>query len=41
VGNLLNSVYGAKNAANQATAANNTGLYQSMDSNQSSFISSL
>lgn len=41
VGNIMNSVYGAKNAANQATAANTTGLYQSMDANQSSFISGL
>lgn len=41
VGNLLNSVYGAKNAANQATSANNTSLYQSMDANSTSFGSSL
>jgi hypothetical protein len=40
-GNLLSSIYGGKNAAKMATAANNTGLYQSMDANQSSFISSL
>lgn len=33
--------YMAKLQANQSTAGNNTGLYQSMDNNQSSFISGL
>jgi hypothetical protein len=41
VGDLMSSVYGAKNAANQATAANATSLYQSMDANQTAWGSSL
>jgi len=40
-GNILNSVYGAKNAANQATAANNTSLWQSFDANSTGLASSL
>lgn len=40
-GSLLQSVFGEGNANARSTSANNTGLYQSMDANQSSFISSL
>jgi hypothetical protein len=38
---LLTMPYMAKLQANQATAGNTTGLYQSMDSNSNSFISGL
>lgn len=40
-GSLLQSIYGAKNAAKQATAANTTGLYQSMDTNSNAFAGGL
>lgn len=38
---LMTMPYMAKLQANQASANNNTGLYQSMDSNSNSFISGL
>lgn len=40
-GNLLTMPYQGRLQANAATAANNTSLYQSMDSNSNSFISGL
>lgn len=40
-GQLLTMPYQGRLSAATSTAANNTGLYQSMDANQSSFISSL